>query len=111
MPKTKNNIQNPTTKLILFEKRDKKIKIIPIIKKLHNKICGIFVIDSKNIPKINDRQRKNNILDGVIYHYLTWQSLKYGEISVAMSSKNFAKNGFTFSNSGSIVFSGLKFCK
>jgi hypothetical protein len=35
-------------------------------KKPKIKICGIFVIDSKNIPATNERQRKNNILDGLI---------------------------------------------
>ena len=29
-------------------------------------ICGILIIDSKNIPEMNDKQRKNNTLDEVI---------------------------------------------
>ncbi|OGZ79566.1 MAG: hypothetical protein A2358_01220 [Candidatus Staskawiczbacteria bacterium RIFOXYB1_FULL_37_44] len=46
----------------------KKNKIINIItnKKAHKKICGILTSDSKNIPAINDIQRKNSILDEVI---------------------------------------------
>ena len=39
-------------------------------KKAHKKIGGILTNDSKNIPTTNEIQRKNSILDGLIFFIL-----------------------------------------
>jgi hypothetical protein len=43
-------------------------------KKAHKNSCGIFTKKSKSIPKTNDTQRKNNILDELIFRL--WLDLK-----------------------------------
>jgi hypothetical protein len=66
MPKTKNIMQKPMIKEFTRITNDKRINRIAVNKNAHKNICGIFIIDSKNIPATNERQRKNNIFDALI---------------------------------------------
>jgi hypothetical protein len=54
-------MQNPKIAAFLLA-----IKIVAKNKTPHKIICGEFKMLSKNIPKINDKQMKNNILEGLI---------------------------------------------
>jgi hypothetical protein len=44
----------------------KKIVMMLKNKKSHKINCGILTTDSKNIPKIKERQRKKSVFEGVI---------------------------------------------
>jgi hypothetical protein len=43
------------------------IKITGKNKTPHKIICGEFKMLSKNIPEVNEKQRKNNILEGLMH--------------------------------------------
>ena len=73
MPIIKIKMQNPAmdglTRLdngFLRITNEIKINKIPNNKNPQIKNWGILTIDSKNIPAMNERQRKNNVLDGVV---------------------------------------------
>ena len=61
------------------------------------------------IAKLRWQFRLSVLSKFIAEHYLTWHSLKLEEISFAISPRNSFEKGVTFSNSGSIVFSALKF--
>jgi hypothetical protein len=63
---TKTKMQNPKISAFLTA-----IKIIAKNKAPHRIICGESKMLSKNIPKINERQKQNNILEPLMHEACT----------------------------------------
>ena len=88
------------------------IKNIPKIKSPSIKNRETGASELTKIPMIKERQKYKKTLEAVILSfYRILQISKNGAMAFLISIRYSSGYGLSFSNSGSMVFSGRKFCR